>query len=195
MSIWTPRGEHFTYLRVSQKPQYVVVYWPMGQNSFDFAELFEFEGLKILTRLSMILRGDWLAWESYPCEIDLPGYQGDRKIRISQRILNQNKNILTHWSVSQKVSNYEKTESRRSPWTVPLNNCREPSSRAGNWLIGFLSELIVFGIIFWANRSRSLICHEQPERFAHGRSFVLSDLSDSLTVSHLSWAIWANHSQ
>ena len=43
-----------------------------------------------------------------------------------------------------------------------------------------------------------LVCLEQPERFAHGHSFPLSDLSDlsdSLTVSHLSWAIWANHSQ
>ena len=29
-------------------------------------------------------------------------------------------------------------------------------------------------------------CHEQHERFAQGRSFVLSDLSDSLTVAHLS---------
>ena len=33
------------------------------------------------------------------------------------------------------------------------------------------------------------------ERITHGRSFVLSDLSDSLTVAHLSWAIWANCSQ
>ena len=27
------------------------------------------------------------------------------------------------------------------------------------------------------------------------RSFIMSDLSESLTVAHLSWAIWANHSQ
>ena len=47
----------------------------------------------------------------------------------------------------------------------------------------------------WANCSRSLICLERPERFAHGRSFPLSDLSDSLTVAHFSWAIWANRSQ
>ena len=47
----------------------------------------------------------------------------------------------------------------------------------------------------WANRSWSLICLERPERFAHGRSFPLSDLSDLLTVAHLSWAIWANCSQ
>ena len=47
----------------------------------------------------------------------------------------------------------------------------------------------------WVNRSRSLICHEQPEQFAQGRSFDMSSLSDSLTVSHLSWVIWANHSQ
>ena len=43
----------------------------------------------------------------------------------------------------------------------------------------------------WANHSRSLICHEWPERIAHGRSFVLSDLSKSLTVAHLIWAKWA----
>ena len=47
----------------------------------------------------------------------------------------------------------------------------------------------------WANRSRSLICLERPERFAHSRSFPLRDLSDSLTVAHLSWAIWVNCSQ
>ena len=44
----------------------------------------------------------------------------------------------------------------------------------------------------WAIRSRSLISSEQPERFTHGRSFVLSDLSESLTVAHLIWAKWAN---
>ena len=37
-----------------------------------------------------------------------------------------------------------------------------------------------------------LICHELPERFDHGRSFDTSDLSNLLTVAHLSWGIWAN---
>ena len=32
-------------------------------------------------------------------------------------------------------------------------------------------------------------------RIAHGRSFVISDLSDSLTVAHLSWAAWVTRSQ
>ena len=41
----------------------------------------------------------------------------------------------------------------------------------------------------WANHSRSLISHEQPEQFAHGASFDMSDLSDSPTVTHLSWVI------
>ena len=66
----------------------------------------------------------------------------------------------------------------------------------------FLSELLVFSKKWaneqsatWANRSWSLICHERPERFSHSRLFVLSDLSASLTVSHLSWVIWANRSQ
>ena len=33
----------------------------------------------------------------------------------------------------------------------------------------------------------SLISSEQPERFAHGRLFVFSDLSESLTVQLLIW--------
>ena len=37
----------------------------------------------------------------------------------------------------------------------------------------------------WVNRSRSLICHGGPERFAHSCSFVLGDLSKLLTVTHL----------
>ena len=60
---------------------------------------------------------------------------------------------------------------------------------------------------FWANCSffvsnranerfaHFLIYHERPEQITHGRSFVMSDLSDLLTVAPLSWAIWANHSQ
>ena len=36
-----------------------------------------------------------------------------------------------------------------------------------------------------------LIYHEQPERIAHICSFVMSVLSDSLIVAHLSWAIWS----
>ena len=61
----------------------------------------------------------------------------------------------------------------------------------------FLSESLIcsFPLATWANRSWLLICLERPERFAHGRSFPLSDLSDSLTVAHLSWTIWAKSSQ
>ena len=47
----------------------------------------------------------------------------------------------------------------------------------------------------WVNCSLLIICHERPERFTPSRSFDMSDLSDLLTVAHLSWAIWANHSQ
>ena len=39
-----------------------------------------------------------------------------------------------------------------------------------------------------------LIYHELPERFAHSCSFDMSDLSHSLTVTPLSWVIWANRS-
>ena len=67
---------------------------------------------------------------------------------------------------------------------------------------------------FWANRSffvseranerfaqknewftHSLIYHERPEGIAHGHIFDMSNLSDSLTVAHLSWSIWANRSR
>ena len=34
--------------------------------------------------------------------------------------------------------------------------------------------------------SNSIFYHERPERFAHGHLFVMSDLSESLTVAHLS---------
>ena len=57
--------------------------------------------------------------------------------------------------------------------------------------------------VTWANCSQTLICHEWPEQFAHGcsfdmsnlsnllsHSFVLSNLSKSLTVAHLIWEIW-----
>ena len=40
-----------------------------------------------------------------------------------------------------------------------------------------------------------LIYHEQPEQIAHGRSFLMSNLSDLLTVALLIWATWAIFSQ
>ena len=39
--------------------------------------------------------------------------------------------------------------------------------------------------------AHSPIYHEQPEGIAHGRSFVMSDLSDSLTAVFFTWATWA----
>ena len=43
---------------------------------------------------------------------------------------------------------------------------------------------------FFERIALSLIYSEQPEQIAHGRSFVLSDLRDSLTVAHFLWATW-----
>ena len=67
----------------------------------------------------------------------------------------------------------------------------------------FLSESLVFceQNSEWAIRSKkerfthSLIYHERPEQIAHGCSFIISDLSNSLTVAHLSWATLAICSQ
>ena len=47
----------------------------------------------------------------------------------------------------------------------------------------FKSGSLVFVSLFW---------HEQLERFAHSPTFVLSDLSELLTVAHLIRGIWAN---
>ena len=60
------------------------------------------------------------------------------------------------------------------------------------------NERIAHSLIFGERPegfAHSLIYHERPERIAHDRSFVMSDLSDSLTIAHLSWAILANRSQ
>ena len=43
--------------------------------------------------------------------------------------------------------------------------------------------------------AHSLTYHERPERIAHGCSFVMSDLSDSLTVALLIWVTWVIPSQ
>ena len=52
--------------------------------------------------------------------------------------------------------------------------------RVGTSLIKFGSELFIFCQI-----------SEWPERFAHDPSFLLSNLSKSFTVTHLSWSTWA----
>ena len=44
----------------------------------------------------------------------------------------------------------------------------------------------------WAIFSQLLICHEQPEQFPHSCSFVLSDLSKLLKVTHYNEQFWAN---
>ena len=91
-------------------------------------------------------------------------------------------------------------------WLIP-KCCRWSCTvlnRAGNLLIWFPSESIIFcpKMSKWAIRSKkwairskkmsnSLIFGERPERFAHNRSFPLSDLSKSLMVAHFWWAVWA----
>ena len=68
-------------------------------------------------------------------------------------------------------------------------------------------RFIILVKFFWANPSFAHLSWV-TWGIAHGRSFVMSDLSNSLTVAlltwatwaicsvtHLSWAIWANHSQ
>ena len=94
------------------------------------------------------------------------------------------------------------------------NCCR--FSRAEKSLIRFLSELFVFcpkmskwairskkwaihsfshfWWATWAIRSWSLISSEGPERIAHGRSFLVSDLNKLLMIAHFLWGTCANGS-
>ena len=58
--------------------------------------------------------------------------------------------------------------------------------------VKFFEQIAHLSWATWANCSRSLICHERPGGFTHGCSFNMSDLSNSLTVAHLSRAFWAN---
>ena len=62
------------------------------------------------------------------------------------------------------------------------------TTRAGNLLIGFLSESLVFceKMNDWAILSKN-------ERLLI-RSFLVSNLSDSLMVAHFLWATWVNRS-
>ena len=67
---------------------------------------------------------------------------------------------------------------------------------AGNLLIVFLSKLLVFckKLAIGSKNERFthlLIFGEQPERIAHGCSFLVSDLSESLMVAHFWWVTWA----
>ena len=86
--------------------------------------------------------------------------------------------------------------------------------RAGNLLFRFQSESLVFcpkmskwairskkwaihsftnfWWATWAIRSQSLISSERHERIAYDHSFLVSDLSDSLTIAHFLWATWVN---
>ena len=53
------------------------------------------------------------------------------------------------------------------------------------------SNLLIRSFIM-SNLTESLFWHERPERLTYNHSFVLSNLSKWLTVTHLIWAIWAN---
>ena len=73
--------------------------------------------------------------------------------------------------------------------------------------IWFYSIFLVNHLFLWVKERLSdllkktkrfahlLFYHEQPEQITHSRYFVLSNLSDFLTVSYLSWATWAISSQ
>ena len=53
-------------------------------------------------------------------------------------------------------------------------------------------QVALLSWVTWVICSRSLIFGEWPEKIAHGWSFLVSDLSNLLTVTLLSWVIWAN---
>ena len=66
-----------------------------------------------------------------------------------------------------------------------------------NFIKIFLSESLIFceRKSNSLRKNRLLFCHEWPEWFAHGHSFLVSDLRKSLMVDHFWWATWAICSQ
>ena len=67
--------------------------------------------------------------------------------------------------------------------------------RANEWFAQRRRAICSFTLLSWAtwaNRSWSLFWHERPEQFVYSCWFVLNNLSKSLTVAHLIWAIRAN---
>ena len=85
-----------------------------------------------------------------------------------------------------------------------VGQAEQLSCRVGNSLIRFRSELLIF-CKKWANNVWMSDLQKKNKRFAHSliygerpepkRSFLVSDLSDSLTFAHLSWATWGNCSR
>ena len=73
-------------------------------------------------------------------------------------------------------------------------------SRVGNLLSGFLSNLLVSceeksnSLAKKSKSLPSLFCLERPERIPLGRSFVMCDLRESLTVTLLYRAMGTNRS-
>ena len=73
------------------------------------------------------------------------------------------------------------------------------AGRAGNSLTCFLSESLIFcpkmSELAFAQKNKRLahllIFGERPERFTLGRSFLVSNLSESLTSLFFWWATWA----
>ena len=55
-----------------------------------------------------------------------------------------------------------------------------------SFIMSDLRESLTVVLLSLGICAQSLFCHKQPERFAYSGSFVLSDLSDLLTVAHLS---------
>ena len=66
-------------------------------------------------------------------------------------------------------------------WAISSNQRAFGSFAQFWWATWGIRSFAQFWWATWANRSWWLIFGERPEWFTHGRSFVVSDLSDSLT--------------
>ena len=84
------------------------------------------------------------------------------------------------------------------------NGCFFLTYKKLNKKYDFSEQVLSESLIFVSKRaneqfaqkiSNLLIFHERPDRISHSRSFVMCDLSESLTVADLSWVIWVNRSQ
>ena len=142
-------------------------------------------------------------WEhSQPCNSLIFGERPERITHDHSFLVSNLSNLLTSLIKKEEMSKSLVFFQKPTKKNILVKFC---------WANSFFCELKSKWAICYEKKSNLLIYHEQPEQIAHSHSFFISDLrnsltshgcsfgmsnlSDSLTVTHLSWLIWANCSQ
>ena len=104
-------------------------------------------------------------------------------IRLKKRAICSHRSFLVSDLSDSLISLIKKEGMSELLFFFKLTKQRKKSTKKYDFSQIFKSGSLVFVSLFW---------HEQLERFAHSPTFVLSDLSELLTVAHLIRGMWAN---